>query len=90
MGMLLLDPRQRGSGLGRMLLREYESWAARSGARKLHTALVSHHARGIHFLEASGYARQREVENYNAGGRRETVVFLSKETEHVAQAELDG
>ncbi len=90
MGMLLLDPRQRGSGLGRVLLREYESWAARCGARKLHTALVSHHARGIRFLEASGYARQHEVENYDAGGRRATVVFLSKETEHVTQAELGG
>ncbi len=90
MGMLLLDPRQRGSGLGRVLLREYESWAARCGARRLHTALVSHHARGIHFLEASGYARQREVENCDAGGRSATVVFFSKETERVTQAELDG
>jgi len=90
MGMLLLDPSQRGSGLGRVLLREYESWAAQCGARRLHTALVSDHAPGIRFLEASGYARQYEVENYDAGGRRATVVFFSKETEHVPQAELDG
>jgi GNAT superfamily N-acetyltransferase len=79
MGMLLLDPRHRGVGLGRAVLEQYESWAAACGARRLHTALVAHHGRGIHFLEAAGYTRRREVKDYDAGGRRASVVFFQKE-----------
>jgi GNAT superfamily N-acetyltransferase len=78
MGMLLLDPDHRRSGLGRAVLEEYERWAAQCGARRLHTALVAHHESGARFLESFGYVRQRELENYDAGGRRATVVFFAK------------
>ena len=78
MGMLLLEPAHRGSGLGGAFLDEYERWAAECGARRFHTALVAHHEPGARFLEARGYVRQRELEGYDAGGRRPTVVFFSK------------
>jgi GNAT superfamily N-acetyltransferase len=78
MGMLLLDPAHRGSGLGHKLLDEYERWAAQCGARRFHTAVVAHHEPGVRFLESCGYERQREMENYDAGGQRATVVFFSK------------
>ncbi len=78
MGMLLLDPDHRGSGLGPMVLREYEEWAAENGAKRLHTALVSHHERGLQFLDAQGYERHREVGDYDAGGQTARVVFFSK------------
>ena len=77
-GMLLIDPHHRGLGLGRAVLHAYESWTVRGGARRLHTAVVSHHQPGIRFLEASGYVRQRAVDNYDAGARRASVVFFAK------------
>jgi GNAT superfamily N-acetyltransferase len=79
MGLLLLDPAQRGVGLGSALLREYEAWAAAQGAARFHTALVSNHDRGIRFLEARGYARKRSVDDYDAGGQTATVLFFSKD-----------
>ena len=82
MGLLLIDPDHRGVGLGKVFLAEYESWAAQCGARKFHTAVVSHHNPGIRFLERSGYGRQRELED-DAGARRVTVVFLAKTTDTV-------
>ena len=83
MGILLIDPGHRAVGLGGCVLSAYESWAAQNGARKFHTALVSHHNPGIRFLEKSGYVRQRELESYDTGGRQATVVFFSKEIESV-------
>ncbi len=83
MGMLLIDPEHRGVGLGKLVLAEYESWAARCGAHKFHTAVVSHHDPGIRFLERSGYGRQRELENDDVGVRGTTVVFFAKTTEPV-------
>jgi GNAT superfamily N-acetyltransferase len=79
MGILLLDPRHRGVGLGRAVLEAYESWAATCGAHRLHTALVAHHEGGIRFLETAGYTPQREVKDYDAGGRRASVVFFQKD-----------
>ena len=79
MGLLLLDPKRRDAGLGTALLGEYEAWAAGQGATRLHTAVVSNHLRGIQFLEARGYARQRSVDDYDAGGKTATVVFLAKD-----------
>ena len=83
MGMLLIDPEHRGAGLGKLVLAEYESWAAQCGAHKFHTAVVSHHDPGIRFLERSGYGRQRELEDDDAGARQVTVVFFAKTTDTV-------
>ena len=57
MGMLLLDPRHRGQGLGAAVLAAYEAWAASEGATQLQTAVVTHHAPGVRFLERHGYQR---------------------------------
>ena len=79
MGMLLLDPEHRGAGLGTVVLEAYEDWAAGRGAKRFHTAVVSRHKRGVRFLEHRGYRRQRELQDYDAGARRATVVFLAKD-----------
>lgn len=57
MGMLLLAPAHRGGGLGSAVLAAYEAWARRAGAARFRTAIVSHHAPGIRFLERHGYRR---------------------------------
>jgi len=77
-GMLLLDPAHRGSGLGGSLLEAFERWAAAEGASRLRTAVVGHHTAGLAFLERRGYARESALTDYDAGGRRASVVFLVK------------
>lgn len=79
MGMLLLDPEHRGAGLGTVILEAYEDWAVGQGAKRFHTAVVSRHKRGVRFLEDRGYRRQGDLEDYDAGARRETVVFFAKD-----------
>lgn len=77
-GMLLLEPAERGRGLGRAVLRAFETWASALGAARCRTALVAHHAAGLRFLEGEGYQRRSTLEDYNAGARRAQVVFLEK------------
>jgi GNAT superfamily N-acetyltransferase len=77
-GMLLLEPAERGHGLGGALLRAFEGWAASQGAAKCRTALVAHHAAGLAFLEYQGYSRLSSLEDYDAGARRARIIFLEK------------
>ena len=78
MGMLLLQPSARGGGLGRDALTAYEAWARSQGAQAYRTAVVSHHEKGIRFLESAGYRRESTLPDYDAGGRRAGVIFLVK------------
>lgn len=73
MGMLLLDPEHRGTGLGTWVLQSYEEWAGENGARGLRTAVVSHHLTGIQFLEHHGYSLDSTIEGYDAGARTATI-----------------
>ena len=78
MGMLLLDPAARGTGVGGRLLRAYEEWAAGEGARMFRTALVADHAAGRRFLERAGYQPESTLPDYDAGGRRASVLFFTR------------
>jgi GNAT superfamily N-acetyltransferase len=78
MGMLLLDPTSRGSGLGTAVLNAYEEWAGMQGASEFRTAVVSHHERGRRFLQRTGYRCASTLDDYNAGAREATVLFYSK------------
>ena len=78
MGMLLLDPAHRGRGLGSAVLAAYHDWAATEGAREFRTAVVAHHAPGLRFLEERGYTPLSRLDDYDAGGARPTVIFLSR------------
>ena len=78
LGMLLLDPSSRGSGFGPSFLSAFEAWSVTHGAKKIRTALVSHHDRGLRFLERAGYERRESFENYSAGSRVSTIQFFEK------------
>lgn len=80
MGMLLLAPDHRGAGLGSTVLDAYEAWARRSGARAFRTAVVTHHERGLRFLERAGYQRVSTLNGYHSGAREAAVAFLEKRT----------
>ena len=76
--MLLLDPAHRGKGLGSASLAAFEAWSAGLGARKLRTAIVSHHETGVAFAYRTGFRPDKTLEDYNAGSRQARVLFLEK------------
>jgi RimJ/RimL family protein N-acetyltransferase len=78
MGLLLLDPAIRRQGLGGAVLRSYEQWGQERGAQVFRTAIVAHHAPGIAFVERMGYRKENTLPDYDAGGRRATVLFYAK------------
>lgn len=77
-GLLLLDPGERGHGLGTMLLDAFEHRMAADGTTTFRTAVVSHHERGIAFCTRQGYAVASRLEGYAAGARPATVLFYEK------------
>jgi GNAT superfamily N-acetyltransferase len=78
-GMLLLDPAVRGRGVGRAALAAFETWITRRGTRRLRTALVAHHERGLAFLHRAGYAEVSRREGHTSGGAPVTIAFLEKQ-----------
>lgn len=78
LGMLLFAPEHRGKGLGAAALAAFEQWSAELGARKLRTAVVSHHETGVAFAYRSGFRPDKTLEDYNAGARQARVLFLEK------------
>lgn len=78
MGMLLLDPVARHRGLGRAMLEAYEEWGRSAGARSFRTAVVAHHQPGIAFLEKAGFKKEDTLPDYDAGGRKASVLFYVK------------
>ena len=77
-GMLLLDPAHRNAGIGSALFAAWSDWAASEGARGLRTALTSDDSRGSAYAARLGFTEENRVEDYDAGGRRPTIVFYRK------------
>ena len=78
MGILLLDPAHRGSGLGTAVLGAFEGWAEGRGAREFRTAVVTRHAAGRRFLSESGYHDEQTTEDPAADTGQAPIVFLTK------------
>ena len=77
-GMLLLDPAHRGAGTGSAFFAAFAEWASSEGARGLRTALTSDDTRGAAYAVRLGFTEENRVENYDAGGKRPTIVFYRK------------
>ena len=77
-GMLLLDPAHRDAGLGFAFFEAWTAWAHSGGARRLRTALTSDDARAGRFLARLGFTEENRLDDYDAGGRRPTIVFYQK------------
>ena len=78
MGILLLDPEHRGSGLGKAVLGAFEDWAKGRGAREFRTAVVTHHDAGRRFLSESGYHHEQSVADDPAGASQASILFFTK------------
>ncbi|MEX0690536.1 MAG: GNAT family N-acetyltransferase [Gemmatimonadales bacterium] len=77
-GMLLLDPAHRGFGVGSAWFAEWCTWAASEGARGVRTAVTSDDARAERHLIRLGFTEENRVADYDAGGRRPTIVFYRR------------
>jgi GNAT superfamily N-acetyltransferase len=78
-GLLLLHPAVRGRGLGAAVLAAFEAWMTRRGARRLRTALVTHHAAGLAFLRRAGYVEVSRHDATEAGPARPSIAVFEKD-----------
>ena len=77
-GIFLLDPEVRGTGLGSAVLAAFECWAADRGARTFRTAVPGDHAAGRAYLRKAGYVTEEILDGYAAGSRTTNIVFYTK------------
>jgi GNAT superfamily N-acetyltransferase len=78
-GLLLVDPADRGAGLGRALLERLEQHARARGAPRLLLAVLDANPRGRAFWEREGFRHVLTREGLAFGARRHTVHRLALE-----------
>jgi ribosomal protein S18 acetylase RimI-like enzyme len=61
-GLLLLDPHQRGRGLGRELYADIERWSADRGAKRMMLAVLKENAQAQRFWRSLGFEHVRTVQ----------------------------
>ena len=78
-GLMVLDPAERGNGLGRSLLDAYESWAASFGAQVVWLGVVEENQRGLKFWQQSGFQviEKRPPRRF---GNKEQAVYLCRKS----------
>jgi RimJ/RimL family protein N-acetyltransferase len=68
-----------GSGIGRKLVEELESWARRVNARRLSTTALGHNSRGLRFADRCGFTREAVSKDYAlVDGQLSDCVSLGK------------
>jgi GNAT superfamily N-acetyltransferase len=68
-----------GSGTGRKLLEEFETWARQTGARRLSTLVLRHNSRGLRFADRCGFMCEAVAKDHAlVDGRLTDGVLLGK------------
>jgi GNAT superfamily N-acetyltransferase len=78
LGLLLLDPRARGAGLGEAFYFGFEAWAAGLGAGKIQLAVLECNERAARFWERVGFVLPRCYPAMAFGLRRHVVIEYEK------------
>ena len=78
-GLLLLDPKVRGHGLGSRICRTTFDWIANEGGRAVWIAVLEHNARAREFWKRLGFV-DMETQPYVSSNGYETSVVLMKRT----------
>ena len=60
-GLMLIEPEERGKGLGAIVHKALADWAMGLGAKSFRVAVVEENLKGIHFWSALGYTKIKEV-----------------------------
>ena len=76
-GLLMLDPKVRGHGLGTRVCRTTFGWLASEGARAVWIAVQTNNPRARAFWNRIGFA-EKETQPYVASNGYETTVVLMK------------
>ncbi|WP_420138776.1 GNAT family N-acetyltransferase [Sphingomonas sp.] len=61
LGFMLIDPRQRGHGVGRSLYRKVEQWAVAQGAVEVRLAVLEQNEAATRFWHSLGFSTFRRV-----------------------------
>jgi GNAT superfamily N-acetyltransferase len=79
LGLLLLDPNYRGSGLGRTAYEAFEQWIRRQGADSVVLAVLEVNTRAAGFWESLGFATPRCYPARQFGQRRHVLIEYEKD-----------
>ncbi|MFD3157226.1 GNAT family N-acetyltransferase [Haloimpatiens sp. FM7330] len=61
LGLMLIEPGERGNGLGKMVHEALVGWAKDLGAKSFRIGVIQDNYKGINFWSALGYTRIKEV-----------------------------
>ncbi len=76
LGLLLLEPAQRGRGLGENICRAFEQWAKNAGARYLRLVVSVQNRRGHQFWQRMGFEElERRVRKLSDGQGSEAIIM---------------
>jgi steroid delta-isomerase-like uncharacterized protein len=76
LGLLMLEPAQRGRGLGENICRAFEHWARNAGARYLRLVVSAQNRRGHHFWQRLGFEElERRVRKLSDGQESEVIIM---------------
>ncbi len=76
-GLLLLDPSQRGRGLGETVTRAFEEWAAAQGAREIGLGVVEANTGGYRFWARLGFTPVRTTPPRAFGRKTHAVIYMT-------------
>ena len=75
MGLLMIDPRERGNSLGRKLHKLIISWVSKENGRKLRIGVVEENHKGYKFWREMGYTEIDRVK-ITYGNKEHTVISM--------------
>ena len=78
LGLLLLDPKERGKGLGKQIYFAYEQWVARSGAEAVFLGVVARNERACHFWKNLGFRTVETRPPRKNGGLEQAVLVMRR------------
>ncbi len=77
-GLLLLDPAQRGQGLGRQVYQGFEAWAAGLGARRIGLGVVEQNEGAFRFWQRLGFAVVEMRSPTHIGQRESRIIVMTR------------
>ena len=77
LGLLLLEPSERGRGTGKAVHKALASWAAGCGAAAFRIGVVEENARGRRFWSSLGYLTQKDV-SMRLGQKKHRVLVMTR------------
>lgn len=75
-GLLMIDPGERGNGLGRKLHDDIKTWVSEKGGRLLRIGVVEENYRGYKFWHEMGYFETGSVK-MTYGKKEHTVILMN-------------